>query len=72
MMKTIKVSRKSPVTGVINERYFDVKPADWIYFNSSDRPPVQECFPYLSADDREFLITGMTPEDWEKAFGRCD
>ena len=27
---------------------------------------IQDVFPELSADDREFLLTGLTPEDWEK------
>jgi len=26
---------------------------------------VQEFFPNLSADDREFLLTGITPKEWE-------
>lgn len=29
---------------------------------------VQNIFPELSTDDREFLITGITPEEWEEAF----
>ena len=30
---------------------------------------LQAAFPHLSADDREFFKTGITPEEWEKAFG---
>ena len=30
---------------------------------------VQDCFPEMSADDREFLITGICPECWDKHFG---
>lgn len=29
---------------------------------------IQECFPTLSADQREFILTGITPEEWAKAF----
>lgn len=25
---------------------------------------IQDAFPFLSADEREFLLTGMTPEMW--------
>lgn len=25
---------------------------------------IQDAMPYLSAEDREYLITGMTPDDW--------
>ena len=30
---------------------------------------IQDIMPQLSADEREFLITGMTPEEWDHAFG---
>ena len=28
----------------------------------------QDAFPFLSASEREFLITGITPEEWDKLF----
>ena len=28
---------------------------------------IQDAFPSLSADDREFLMTGMSPEGWNQA-----
>lgn len=30
---------------------------------------IQDAFPTLSADDREFLMTGITPEEWDELFG---
>ena len=30
---------------------------------------IQEIFPNLSADDREFIKTGITPEEWAEKFG---
>lgn len=30
---------------------------------------IQDVFPELNADQREFLLTGITPEEWENAFG---
>ena len=30
---------------------------------------VQVAFPSLSADHREFLMTGITPEKWDAMFG---
>lgn len=30
---------------------------------------IQDALPYLTTDEREFLISGITPEEWEKAFG---
>ena len=30
---------------------------------------IQEICPNLSAEDREFLMTGITQDEWEDAFG---
>tara|TARA_R100000008_G_C3472313_1_gene109604 strand:- start:178 stop:333 length:156 start_codon:yes stop_codon:yes gene_type:complete len=30
---------------------------------------IQDVFPNLSDDQREFLKTGITAEEWEEAFG---
>jgi hypothetical protein len=30
---------------------------------------IQNAMPNVSADDREFLMTGLTPEEWEETFG---
>lgn len=30
---------------------------------------IQECFPYLSAAEREFLMTGTSDEGWKILFG---
>ena len=30
---------------------------------------IQNVFPFLSEDDREFIMTGITPEEWEELFG---
>ena len=31
---------------------------------------IQNAFPNLNSDEREFLLTGMTPEEWDAAFGK--
>lgn len=33
---------------------------------------VQDAFPYLSADDRESLISGICPTCWEQMFAEED
>jgi len=30
---------------------------------------VQNVFPHLNPDEREFLMTGITPEEWATTFG---
>ena len=29
---------------------------------------IQNAMPNLSADEREFIMTGITPEEWDSAF----
>lgn len=33
---------------------------------------ITQAFPELNADQREFLMTGMTPVEWEMLFGQED
>ena len=34
--------------------------------------PVQIAFPQLDADKREFIMTGITPEEWEIVYDEDD
>jgi len=34
--------------------------------------PIQTCFPYLTAEEREIMITGMDNEAWSATFGGND
>jgi len=29
---------------------------------------IQDALPFMSADEREFMLSGMTPEEWEALF----
>lgn len=43
--------------------------AIWLYARTQGRATlVQEAFPKMSAEDREFLISGITPEVWAATF----
>jgi hypothetical protein len=33
---------------------------------------IQSVFPHLTADQREFILTGITPEEWEEMFAEDD
>lgn len=33
---------------------------------------IQHAFPFLNADQREFLMTGITSEEWDELFGDDD
>ena len=30
---------------------------------------IQDVFPHLNADEREFIKTGITPQEWSDTFG---
>jgi hypothetical protein len=66
----IKLERKSPKTGKVNVMILntDKKSLDE-YYAGSDRL-VQIIFPKLNVDEREFIMTGYTAEDWENIHER--
>jgi len=33
---------------------------------------IQDIFPHLPAGEREFLMTGITPAEWDEIFGKED
>ena len=41
---------------------------EWLLMPRSTRPVVQNAFPNLNASEREFLLTGMTDEEWDATF----
>ena len=44
---------------------FDI--ARWLYNRTRKTSPlVQRAFPLMHAEDREFLISGITPEQWKE------
>jgi hypothetical protein len=65
-----EVTKTSPLSGKRNTRTIDITIPElqrwW------DGELIQSVAPHLSADDREFLMTGITPEEWEAVFGTDD
>jgi len=63
----MKIQRTSPLTHKKHTREIDVAPGKyeyWLATDRNDRPLIQHYFPELSADDREFLLTGIPKEEW--------
>jgi hypothetical protein len=61
------ISRTSPVTGRVNTRNINVTTEMLDAWRNGAL--IQDVMPFLSADDREFIISGCTPEDWEYLYG---
>ena len=63
----MKIVRTSQVSGITRSVDLDVTEEQMALF-SLGRVAIQDCFPNLSADDREFIKTGITAEEWENLF----
>lgn len=69
----MQVTKRSVLTGREHTREIEVEAEALEAWRSGrDGRLIQIAFPNLSADDREFLLTGSTPEEWESAFGEED
>ena len=66
----MQITKRSMVSGKDNTRDIAVTQAQL----DAWRPGVliQDAFPHLSDDDREFLMTGITPEEWDEHFSEED
>jgi len=61
------LTKKSMLTGSWNQREINVTEEQINRWQAGEL--IQDVMPNLSADDREFLMTGSTPEEWDEAFG---
>lgn len=71
MNNTITIARKSPFTGKVNQMTINLSEEE---FNFRARmwqggELIQNAFPMLSAGEREFIKTGITPQEWDAMFG---
>jgi len=63
-MKITRTSRLTGNTSVMDLPITREQLAAWI-----DGELIQNAMPHLNADQREFVITGITPAEWQAAFG---
>jgi hypothetical protein len=63
----MKVTRTSPFTQITRTLDLDITEAQVeAYANGA---LLQNAFPNLNADEREFYKTGITGEEWDQMFG---
>ena len=62
------VQRISILDGKQYEMDLPIKPEDLVEYLDG-KGHVQDIFPYLTAEQREFIMSGITPEEWNKIFG---
>lgn len=62
----MQITRRSAVSGIIRTKDINVtreQVAAW-----ANGALAQEVFSNISEDDREFIMTGITPAEWEELF----
>jgi hypothetical protein len=66
----MKITRKSPLTGITRTKEIDVTIEQILAWEEGEL--IQNAMPQLSADDREFVKTGITGEEWDQLFGGAE
>ncbi len=67
MKRNYNFIRKSPFSGIINTMPIVLDFDDYeAWMNGA---LIQNVLGYLLPDEREFLMTGITPAEWEETFG---
>ena len=64
------ITRKSAFTNNVHTMDINVTHEDFEKLESGWL--IQSAMPHISADEREFIMTGITPQEWEDAFGGSD
>ena len=67
----VEVTRISPLTGNVNKMYLDISQEQIAEWNApaEERRLIQDIFPNLNDDEREFIMTGYPPADWRALHG---
>jgi hypothetical protein len=56
------------LTGDVHEMDLDITPAQLSLYDEFG-VLLQDAFPNLTAEEREFIKSGITPEEWDKYLG---
>lgn len=64
------ITRKSLFSGVTRTIDLPITSEQLMRWDNGEC--IQNAFPHLDADQREFLLTGATKEEWDEMFGNED
>jgi hypothetical protein len=65
----MKVTRQSIVSGKTRTKDLPITPVQYVKYIRGEGY-IQDIMPDLPPEDREFIINGVTPEEWENIFGK--
>lgn len=63
------IKRKSVITGNLNVKDIPVNPEDMANWELGFLS-IDDAMPYLTDSDREFILSGITKDEWDKAFSQ--
>jgi hypothetical protein len=66
----MKITKKSQITGKVHTMDLDVTQEQLDHYESGAH--IQDAFPHLPAPEREFIMSGITPSEWDSMFGSID
>lgn len=61
------IIRKSVFTGKVHAMEIPVTEGQISFWKSGEL--IQVAMPHLTPEEREFMLTGSTPEEWNEVFG---
>ena len=61
------ITRKSLISGNINTMSLPITEEQYNAWEQGTL--VQDAMPHLTPDEREFVMTGITPTEWAETFG---
>ena len=62
------ITKQSTISGEFNTMDLDITLEQFTRYENGTEL-IQNIFPNLSPDEREFLISGITPTEWNSVFG---
>jgi hypothetical protein len=65
------IKRKSVISGIERTRSIPVNPDEYMAWQAG-LGSIQDLMPYLSDNDREFILSGITPDEWDEMFADTD
>ena len=64
----MRIHKRSAFSGIVHEMDLDITLEQIERYNKGEL--IQNVFTNLSDDEREFLMTGITPDEWDEVFDR--
>lgn len=65
----MKITRRSMMSGIVRTKEIDCTQEQYDAWLGGAL--IQDAFPNLSVNDREFIMSGITPEEWDELAGEA-